>query len=259
VAESTVDATFSGQYTRAIFWSLRRFEAWIEISESLTEEANQIMSMKIIDISRTLEHGMAVWPGDRPYNLVQLLDRSKGDVVNLTTLTFSAHTGSHVDAPHHFADHESTIEQLDLRPYWGTAQVVTIERRDGPLTPADFAGFDLGLAKRLLVRSPAGDFDPTLFPDSFIYPGLELANHLGELGVLLYGTESPSMDNADSKSLDGHRALRRNQIAILEWLDLREAPDGLYELVALPLKIKGGDGSPVRAVLKSISSHLTSA
>jgi arylformamidase len=73
---------------------------------------------------------------------------------------------------------------------------------------------------------------------------------LGHHGVVLYGTDAPSMDHVQSKDLPGHHALRRNGIAILEGLDLRPAPDGVYELVALPLKIEGGDGSPVRAVLR---------
>jgi arylformamidase len=59
------------------------------------------------------------------------------------------------------------------------------------------------------------------------------------------------VDDATSEDLPGHRALLHHSIAILEWLDLSQAPDGLYELAALPLKIAGGDGSPVRAVLRT--------
>ena len=77
-----------------------------------------------------------------------------------------------------------------------------------------------------------------------------MADYLGRLHIVLYGADAPSMDHVESKTLPGHHALHRNGIAILEGLDLSAAPDGLYELVALPLKIEGGDGSPVRAVLK---------
>ena len=79
-----------------------------------------------------------------------------------------------------------------------------------------------------------------------------MADYLGRLGVVLYGTDAPSMDAADSATLAGHNALLRNGIVILEGLDLTGVPDGLYELAALPLKITGGDGSPVRAVLRSL-------
>ena len=207
----------------------------------------------LIDISRELKAGMAVWPGDTAYQLERTMAMGQGDSVNLTTLTMSAHSGSHIDAPYHFAAGGTAVDQLALTPYWGAAQVVTINKQSGPLFADDFSAYNLGLAPRLLVRSPGSGVDPDLFPDHFIYPSPELAGYLGRQGIILYGAESPSMDPADSKSLQGHQAMKRHQIAILEWLDLSLAADGLYELVALPLKITGGDGSPVRAVLKQSS------
>ena len=206
-----------------------------------------------IDISRELKIGMAVWPGDTAYHLEQTMALGQGDSVNLTTLTLSAHSGSHIDAPFHFAAGGSAVDELELTPYWGKAQVVTIDKQSGPLFPDDFSVYNLDLAPRLLVRSPESNRDPDVFPDHFVYPSPELAGYLGRQGIILYGTEAPSMDPADSKTLQGHQAMKRHQIAILEWLDLSQAADGLYELVALPLKIVGGDGSPVRAVLKRIS------
>jgi arylformamidase len=206
--------------------------------------------MTIIDISRSLQAGMAVWPGDSPYQLETIMDRRQGDMVNLTTLTLSAHTGSHADAPRHFTDDGLTMEAVDLRPYWGPALLVTISKAAGPLLPADFAAYDLRGAERLLVRTPLQGLPFDQFPDDLPYPSPELANFLGELGILLYGTDAPSMDAIDSHDLPGHNALLGNGIAILEGLDLAGAVDGRYQLVALPLKIVGGDGSPVRAALR---------
>ena len=208
--------------------------------------------MNVVDISRVLVAGTAVWPGDTPYNMAQVLDRSKGEVVNLTTLTLSAHTGSHVDAPLHFTDDGLSIDQVDLATYWGPAQVVTTAKASGPLFADDFAAYDLTLAPRVLVRSPAGRLDQSLFPADFIYPSPELATYLAGQGIILFGSDAPSMDDQESKTLEGHNALLGQGIAILEWLDLRDAADGLYELVALPLRIAGGDGSPVRAALRSL-------
>jgi arylformamidase len=101
-----------------------------------------------------------------------------------------------------------------------------------------------------LVHSVASDLPQTVFPQAFVYPSPALAAHLAQAGVILFGSDGPSMDAQDSKTLEGHHALRAHGIAILEWLDLSQTPDGLYELVALPLKIAGGDGSPVRAALR---------
>lgn len=208
--------------------------------------------MPIIDISRPLAADLAVWPGDPPFVIRALASRHAGAAVNLSALALSAHTGAHVDAPHHFADRAPAIADLDLALFWGPAQVVTAPRAAGPLTPADFGHVDLRRAPRLLVRSPAGTTDPTVFPAAYPFPTEELADHLGRLGICLYGTDAPSVDPPENTDLAAHRALYRHGIAILEWLDLSRAADGLYELVALPLKIVGGDGSPVRAALRPL-------
>lgn len=209
--------------------------------------------MTIIDISRTLSAAIAVWPGDTPFQMRTTMARRDGASVNLTTLTLSAHTGTHVDAPYHYKDAGTTLESLLLEPFWGPAQVVTVQKEDGVLTPDDLDYYEIGRAPRLLVHSPASGLDPKRFPERYLYPGPELATFLGERGVILYGTDAPSMDAVDSKRLPGHNALDEEGIAILEGLDLSRAADGLYELVALPLKIGGGDGSPVRAALRPLS------
>jgi len=206
----------------------------------------------LFDISRKLIRGMAVWPGDTLYTLERTMAITAGDSVNLTTLTMSAHSGSHIDAPLHYGAKGATIAELSLAPYWGPAQVVSVTRDSGPLLPTDFERYDLSRAPRLLVRSPLSDRLDDGFPEQYVFPSPQLADYLGLLGIQLYGTDAPSMDAADSKTLDGHKALAKNGIAILEWLDLSQVKDGLYELVALPLKIAGGDGSPVRAALRTI-------
>ena len=206
----------------------------------------------IIDISRTLSPAIAVWPGDTPFNLRTTLALSDGATVNLTTLTVSAHTGTHIDAPYHFQQEGQTVEALPLETYWGPAQVVSIQQQEGALSPEAFAGYDLTRAPRLLVRTPASERDPREFSGKFVYPSPELAAYLHEQGIILYGCDAPSMDAVDSQSLPGHHALQANGIAILEGLDLSRVEDGLYELVSLPLKIAGGDGSPVRAALRAL-------
>lgn len=206
--------------------------------------------MEFIDITRIITAEMAVWDGDTPFNLTQQLSLAKGDSVNLTTLTISAHMGTHVDAPAHFSIDDQTMEDVPLEVYWGPAQVVTVNKTAGPLTPADFQHIDLTLASRLLVNSHHAARDQTVFHTDFVYPSPELAAYLSVHGIILYGADAPSMDAADDPHLPGHQALLHHGIFILEGLDLRSAADGLYELAALPLKIAGGDGSPVRAVLR---------
>jgi arylformamidase len=207
--------------------------------------------VKIYDITRTINPNLAVWPGDTPFSAEKVLAMSRGASVNLTTLTLSSHTGTHADAPYHFVNDGLTINQVPLAAYLGPATVVTVEREAGPLTPADFPNLEWSGLERLLVHSGASHKPLAEFPTEFIYPSPELAAWLGQHGVVLFGSDAPSMDDMNSKSLLGHNALHQHGIAILEGLLLADIPDGRYELIALPLKIESGDGSPIRAILRA--------
>lgn len=212
------------------------------------------MPQKLYDITRTISPTLAVWPGDTPFSASVILAMNQGDSVNLTTLTLSSHTGSHVDADFHFFNTGRTIDQMPLAAYLGPATVVTVPRRAGPLTPGDFPDLEWDRVRRLLVHTPASDHPLDRFPAEFVYPSPDLADWLGRHQVRLFGSDAPSMDDIDSQTLPGHNALRRNSIAILEGLIFNNVPDGEYELIALPLKIAGGDGSPVRAILRTTGS-----
>ena len=130
---------------------------------------------------------MAVWPGDPGFELQRTGKIADGSAVNVSALNMGAHTGTHVDAPYHFEDDALTLDKVDLSVYWGPAQVVTVTKKSGPLTPEDFSGYDLGRAPRLLIHSPNSEADPNVFPQGFVHPSPELADHLGRHGVILYG------------------------------------------------------------------------
>jgi arylformamidase len=98
--------------------------------------------------------------------------------------------------------------------------------------------------------------DPTSFNEDFVALSPEAVDALGARGVGLVGIDTPSVDLFDSKDLPAHQACLRHDMAILEGLVLDRVPDGVYELIALPLKLQGFDASPVRAVLRSLASEL---
>src|SRR5512145_1659910 len=97
---------------------------------------------QIFDITRTINPSLAVWPGDTPFSAQIITAIKDGASINLTTLTMSSHTGTHVDAPYHFLDNDLTIEKVLLEAYVGPATVVTVQRETGPLMPADFPNLD---------------------------------------------------------------------------------------------------------------------
>ncbi|HEY1860761.1 MAG TPA: hypothetical protein VGG61_10425, partial [Gemmataceae bacterium] len=96
--------------------------------------------------------------------------------------------------------------------------------------------------------------DPERFNQDFAALSSELVLGLHEQGVKLIGIDTPSVDLFDSRELPSHQAFLRCDMAVLEGLVLRDVPVGLYELIALPLRLEGFDASPVRAVLKSLPS-----
>jgi arylformamidase len=195
---------------------------------------------------------MHVWPGDSPFSAVHVLRKSEGAWVNLTTLTLSAHTGTHADAYYHYADDGAHPAAMPLEAYIGPARVVTVEKRHGPLLPDDFKHVSLEGAERLLIRSWVSDLNDDQWPEMFPYLSLELIDCLEGLNIRLIGLDSPSVDAFDSQDLPCHHAIRRHGMVNLETLILRDVADGDYELVALPLKLDGVCGSPVRAILRTV-------
>ncbi len=206
----------------------------------------------LYDITRTVSPSTAVWPGDAPFRVEPVLRLADGASVNLTTLTLSPHTGTHADAYFHYESGGLHPAQMPLSTYIGPAQVVTVSREDGPLTPQDFAAVDLTGAERLLVHSPVSDLPDDRWPERFPYLSLELIDWLHSLHIVLIGLDSPSVDAFDSTELRCHHALARYRMVNIELLQLRGVPDGRYELAALPLKLDQACGSPVRAVLRPL-------
>jgi arylformamidase len=116
--------------------------------------------------------------------------------------------------------------------------------------PDDIKGKSIS-APRVLFRT--GTFpDPRRWNNDFASLSPELVDALHERGVILVGIDTPSVDPFESKALAAHKALARHDMANLEGLVLDEVAEGQYELIALPLRLKNADASPVRAVLRTL-------
>jgi arylformamidase len=209
----------------------------------------------LYDITRTVSASTAVFPGDSAYQALPVLRLSEGASVNLVTLTTTPHVGTHADAPFHYLANGVHPVSLSVEPYIGTARVVTVPTMTGAITSDDLpTGIDYGETQRLLIHTRYSDLDDSVWDDTFPYPDVTLIDWLADLGMILIGIDTPSFDHAASTELPGHQALGRNKIANLENLMLRGIPDGVYELIALPLKLDAACASPVRAVLRTNQS-----
>jgi arylformamidase len=117
------------------------------------------------------------------------------------------------------------------------------------IRPADLPG--PVLAERVLLAT--GTFpDPTRFNEDFAALSPSLIDFLDEHGVRLIGVDTPSVDPFHSSELPAHNTFLKHDLAILEGLVLDGIPAGIYELIALPLRLVGFDASPVRAILRSL-------
>jgi len=205
----------------------------------------------LYDITHPLGNSSAPWPGDTAFTLDLTCKIADGAAVNISRLTLSPHNGTHADAPLHYD--AAGVAMADVPPdrYIGPARLLALQARSA-ITRSDLAHLDLQGVTRLLVRTGSCP-DPARFYPDFTYFEPDAVQYLGAQGVGLIGTDAHSMDPADSKDLPAHHACRRAGILILENLNLASVPPGDYELIALPLKLVGADGSPVRAVLRQRS------
>lgn len=203
----------------------------------------------IYDISPPLTAKLAVWPGDVPLSRRMMCH---GDPVTMSAFRATAHLGSHADAPSHYGRDALTIDQCPLDWYVGPCQVVRVPIERGhairpSMLPAVIE------APRVLFATDTY-LDPECFQEDYAALSPELIAHLKERGVVLVGIDTPSVDVFIAKDLPTHHACLQHGVVILEGLVLRDVPAGAYELIALPLKLVGFDGSPVRAVLRDLTS-----
>ncbi len=209
--------------------------------------------MEILDISRSLSPGTPVWPGDTPFSRDPVMSLEAGDSCNVSRITMSPHCGTHADAPLHFLEGTAGIDEVPLEAYLGPCLVLPIAPRGAPAevpAPAIRALEGRGIERLLLRTRLPGQGEEEAFDEDFCCLGVEAARAAVDLGLRLIGLDTPSIDPFESKTLEAHKILLRGGVAILENLVLDGVEEGEWELLALPLKIREGDASPVRAVLR---------
>jgi arylformamidase len=193
---------------------------------------------------------MVVYEGDPGVEIAPRLEIARGDTANVSLLSMGSHTGTHVDAPAHFIEGGATVEALPLDSLIGPALVAEVgcERLIGR---CDLEPLPLDGQSRLLLKTrnsalwAAGDFSR-----DFVALDLEGARYLTERGLRLIGIDYLSIEAFHSPGHPVHRHFLGAGVVILEGLDLGRVAPGVYELVCLPLPVRGIDGAPCRAVLR---------
>jgi len=208
--------------------------------------------MKIYDITLPISPNMPVWPGDPPVVLERVSSMDAGAHDNVSRLACSVHTGTHVDAPHHFLNDHRTVEALSLDVLTGPAHVIQIPE-DVDLITADVLEKAAvpSRASRLLLKTRNSRFwerREREFVMDFVGISVDGAEWLVRIGVKLVGIDYLSI--APYKhSIPTHQVLLEPGIVILEGVDLSAVAPGSYTLYCLPLKLAGSDGAPARVIL----------
>lgn len=214
------------------------------------EAKTQLLRVNVYDISVPVKNGGPVYPGNPPIRIEPYSELSKGKSSNLSSIAIGSHTGTHVDAQHHFFDGGKTVDELPLDVLIGPARLVAFPHDVMSVTAALLTPLDLRGVERLLIHTRNSSFvnDPTFHPD-FTFVAPDAAEHLVSLGVRLVGVDYYSVEQFRSGHHRTHRTLLQKGVVIVEGLDFSRVPAGDYTLYCLPLLLAGLDGAPARAVL----------
>jgi len=205
----------------------------------------------IYDISVSLGDESVDYPGAPLYSREFVSKTKEGEPLELSKLVMSAHSGTHIDAPAHFIPNGKHIDEYPAQKFILPAQVVTIEDREA-IRPSELENLDIKQGDALLFKtdnSISGRCASGVFSESFVYMSPEAADFCVEKKVSLVGIDYNTIDRYGAQDFPAHRKLLGNNILILEGINLKEVPPGRYTLFCPPLKIKGAEGSPARAIL----------
>ena len=207
---------------------------------------------ELIDISLPLHPALPAWPGSSGFRLIHTARLEAGDQANVSRLECEVHFGTHIDAPSHFLDQGKSVDQLQLEIMIGPAIVANLPDCRA-VSAKDLEDMDLPpRTERLLLRTSnsrlwtAGE---KCFRQDYVALIEDAARWIVARGIRLLGVDYLSVQRfGDGPEV--HRILLQAGIVVLEGLNLDAVASGDYELICLPLKLVGAEGSPARAVLR---------
>lgn len=210
--------------------------------------------MRIYDVTVTITETMPVWPGDPRVRIERTSSISRGDEANVSRLHLGSHTGTHVDAPHHFISQGMTVDRLPLDLLVGPALVVELDHLESTTIEVfDLASvhFPRGTSRLLLKtrNSQLWESRQTEFERDYVHLGRRAAEWLVKRGIRLVGVDYLSVEALNVSEHRVHHTLLGAGVVIVEGLDLSQVPAGPCQLICLPLKIEDGDGAPARVLI----------
>lgn len=205
-----------------------------------------------IDVTVPLSTGMVHYPGDAVIQIVREQDISRGDVVNVSRLALSAHSGTHVDAPLHFCEKGMAIDQIPIEAVTGKALVIEI-RDDESIKPSEIEACGISQGEIILFKTRNSRlWNDSSFNKDHVYLSTEAALLLVKKKVRTVGIDYLSIGGFERNEEEAHIVLLDASIWIIEGLDFSAASAGFYEFMCLPLRIAGCEAAPARAIIRPL-------
>ncbi|HET8712519.1 MAG TPA: gluconate:H+ symporter, partial [Gemmatimonadales bacterium] len=219
-------------------------------------DPNELSARGWVDVTATLDPATTpVYEGDAPMKFDFLKDMRNNDNFTLSVYSMGAHSGTHIDAPMHFIRTGAPVDQIGLEPLMGAARVVEIPDSVQAIDAAELNRHEWRGARRILFRtrsSERGWMDSSAFHRDFAYVAPDAAQLLADAGVVLVGIDYISAEQFGAPAPRTHQALLGRGIPIVEGLDLRPVRAGDYDLIVLPIKVRGHEGAPARAIMRKL-------
>ena len=195
----------------------------------------------------TLCYGLA--PGGIKFNRLKKI--KDGDDVNDTDVAMNLHTGTHIDAPKHLFDAGESIDLVELEKCIGQVLVIEIDSNVKTIDSSIIEMYDSELRQyeKILFKTANSLRSESVFGSDFVAFDPSGALRILKYNLHLIGIDYLSVQKFGKQYNEVHKVLLKNNILLLEGLELRDISPGVYDLIALPISLKNVEAAPVRAVL----------
>jgi arylformamidase len=208
--------------------------------------------MNFIDISVELSEHLPTWPGGYGVNISHLHKIGENSDANVSRLDIDVHSGTHIDAPLHFVEDGKTTTDIPLERLCGSVIVLKIDDQIERIDAKVLESYPIPTScKKILLRTRNTSnqlWQKKAFDRQYVAITADAAQWLVDHQIELIGIDYCSIQKFDDP-VDTHQILLRNEVIILEGLDLSNVKQGEYHLLCFPIKVQGIEGVPVRAVL----------
>lgn len=198
--------------------------------------------MAYIDLTRSFPEPDCTYPGD----CVPECRRTERDGYRVSVLVASSHSGTHIDPPAHYIEDGLTIDRIPPETFIGPVTIIDLSPRRSAIHAEEIRPFMN--AERLIIKT--GYSDVTVFDPEYAYLSQDAADLVAASGIRVIGIDTPSIEEYMGTG-DVHRRILGAGIPVIEYLDLSAVSAGDYYIIALPLKVKEGDGAPARVIVRT--------